>query len=102
LLDQGVTLAFDEFGFSGTLYTGGEVPPDWKRLAAVVALIKEGYSSQIVLGTDIGVKTMARRYGGHGYAHLTNFVEPTLRELDVSDNDIRLMTVENPRKLLAF
>jgi phosphotriesterase-related protein len=102
LLDQGVTLAFDEFGFQGIIYTGQEIPPDWKRMAAVVALIKEGYSSQIVLGTDVGVKTQVRRYGGYGYAHLTNFVEPTLREVDVSDNDIRLMTVENPRKLLAF
>jgi phosphotriesterase-related protein len=102
LLDQGVTLSFDTFGLTGMKDLGPVFPQDWKRLAAVVALIKEGYSSQIVLGTDTATKTQVRRYGGHGYAHLTKFVIPILRELGVSDYDIRQMTVENPRNLLAF
>ena len=74
---------------------------DWQRLAGMVALIESGYSSQIVLGTDSGFKHCLRSYGGESYAHLWNYVVPKLRDLGVSEYDIRQMTVENPARLLA-
>lgn len=102
LLDQGVTVSFDSFGSSAVGFQGVAWPPDWKRLAAVVSLIREGYGGQTVLATDAGLKTQHRRYGGHGYKHLTEFVLPTLKEVGVSEYAIRQMTVENPARLLAF
>jgi len=102
LLDQGVTVGFDSFGNTANGFQSVAWPPDWQRLAAVVALIKEGYAGQMVLGTDIGIKTQLKRYGGHGYCHLTKFVIPSLKEVGVSDHAIRQMTVENPARLLAF
>ncbi len=47
--------------------------PDWVTLAGVIALLKQGYSHQIVLGTDTCAKVMTRRYGGEGYCRLTGF-----------------------------
>jgi phosphotriesterase-related protein len=66
-----------------------------------VHLVEAGYASQIVLGNDTFVKTMLRRYGGEGYAHLAHQIVPTLRSLGVSDYDLKQMTVENPARLLA-
>jgi phosphotriesterase-related protein len=107
LLDQGVTLSMDTFGHYYDIEHIGYIrPTDWQRLAALYALIKEGYSSQLVLGTDTYLKILTRRFGGDGYCRLTKFVIPFLRDhLDVfdrvSDYDIRLMTIDNPVRLLA-
>lgn len=76
--------------------------PCWVTLAGVIALIRQGYTSQIVLGTDTCAKVMTRRYGGEGYCRLTRFAIPKLAELGVSDYDIRMMTVKNPARILTY
>lgn len=103
LIDQGVTISIDCFGHLWSLEaTGMVLETDWQRLGEIVALVKEGYSSHIVMGTDTFMKILTRRGGGTGYCRLTDFVIPTLRDLGVSDYDIRLMTIENPARLLSF
>ncbi|MCP4749787.1 MAG: hypothetical protein GY866_02750 [Proteobacteria bacterium] len=67
-----------------------------------VSLIKAGYSSQIVLGTDTFIKTLLRSFGGEGYCRLTDDVVPTLTRIGISDTDIQAITVDNPGKLLSF
>lgn len=76
--------------------------PDWVVLAGIIALIKQGYTDQIVLGTDTCGKIMTRRGGGEGYCRLTCFAIPKLKEFGISDYDIRMMTERNPARLLAF
>lgn len=70
-------------------------------MGELVALLKAGYSGQIILGNDVFSKVQTRRFGGTGYRHLVEWVVPTLRDLGVSAYDIRQMTVENPARLLA-
>lgn len=102
ILDRGANLSFDNFGhYWGRESIGLVLETDWQRLAGLVALIENGYSPQIVLGTDTCMKMLVRRYGGEGYCCLTKFVVPTLRDLGVSDYDIRQMAIENPARLLA-
>lgn len=102
LFDQGVNLAFDCFGQYYSLESLGFIlEHDWQRLGGVVALIQAGYSPQMILGTDTFLKTLTRRFGGEGYCRLTRFVLPTLKEVGVSEYDIRRMTVDNPSVLLA-
>ncbi len=76
--------------------------PDWLMFGAIIALVKQGYSKQIVLGTDTCAKIHTRRGGGEGYCLLTRHVIPTLRGLGVSDYDIRMMTEKNPARILAY
>ncbi len=103
LIEQGVTVSIDCFGHLWSMEaTGLVLETDWQRLGEIVALVKEEYSSHIVLGTDTFMKILTRRGGGTGYCRLTDFVIPTLRDLGVSDYDIRLMTIENPARLLAI
>ena len=102
LLDRGANLALDCFGhYWDVEFRNGVNQTDWQRLGGLVALIQKGYSSQIVLGTDVCLKMLVRRYGGEGYCRLTKSVVPTLRTLGVSDFDIRQMTVVNPARLLS-
>jgi phosphotriesterase-related protein len=103
ILDQGANISVDCFGHQWTSeITGWMIEKDWHRLGGLVALVKEGYSQQIVLGTDTFIKILTRRGGGEGYCRLTRFVIPTLREVGVSDFDIRNMTRRNPARLLAY
>ena len=103
LLDQGANLSAECFGHNWNLELRGFVmQTDWQRMAGVLALIKEGYSPQLVLGTDTFLKIVTRRYGGEGYCRLTEFVLPTLKEFGVSDFDVRQITIENPARLLAI
>ena len=107
LLDQGANLSIDTFGHYYDIELIGYVrPTEWQRLAGLLTLIKNGYSTQLVIGTDTYIKILTRRFGGEGYCRLTKFVVPFLRDyLDifdrVSDFDIRQITIENPIRLLA-
>jgi phosphotriesterase-related protein len=103
LIQQGANFSFDGFGHYWDFEAAGWViENDWQRLAAVVALVKAGYSSHILLGTDTYLKILTRRGGGTGYCRLPDFVIRMLRDLNISDYDIRQMTVENPARLLAY
>ncbi|MBI5119315.1 phosphotriesterase [Candidatus Poribacteria bacterium] len=102
LLDKGFNISIDSFGHFYDSEPIGQVnTADWQRLAGLAALIKAGYSSQIVLGTDIFLKILTRRFGGEGYCRLTNFVVPWLRHLDIPESNIENLTVANPARLLA-
>ena len=102
LLDRGFNISIDSFGhYHDGEPVGTAAVADWQRLAGLVALLKAGYSSQIVLGTDIFIKILTRRHGGEGYCRLTNFVIPALRQADIAGPDINKMTVENPARILS-
>lgn len=102
LLDKGFNISIDSFGhYYDSESIGQIVTADWQRLAGLVALINAGYSSQIVIGTDIFLKILTRRFGGEGYCRLTDFVAPTLRKLGVDESDIEAITTRNPARLLA-
>jgi phosphotriesterase-related protein len=102
LLDRGLNISIDSFGhYHDGEPVGTTSVTDWQRLAGLIALLKAGYSSQIVLGTDIFIKILTCRYGGEGYCRLTNFVIPTLRQADIAEPDINKLTVENPARILS-
>jgi hypothetical protein len=63
--------------------------------------VDAGYSSQIVLGTDIYLKIFTRRRGGEGCTRLIGFVVPTLHRLGVAPVHITAMSVDNPARILS-
>jgi len=100
VLDRGLNICFDCFGQTWAL--GSVAETDAYKIAAIYQLVNEGYSQQIVVGTDVCLKIMTRRYGGHGYVRLQNYVVPTLQRISVSDEIITRLTVANPARMLAF
>jgi phosphotriesterase-related protein len=102
LLEQGFNLSVECFGHTWAVETTGWVlETDWQRLATVVHLVRAMGSTQVVLGNDVYLKILTRRFGGAGYCRLPGFVAPFLRTLGVSAYDVRRMTVENPARILA-
>ncbi|NIB43490.1 phosphotriesterase [Pseudomaricurvus alkylphenolicus] len=103
VLDQGVNVCFDCFGMTWDTEAIGSVKDsDTYKIAAIYQLLREGYSDQIVVGTDVFVKNMTRRYGGHGYVRLQNYVVPTLQRIGVEDGLIAKLVEKTPARLLAF
>ena len=103
LLDMGFILSFTPIGFEADNEPLGIAQyPDWYTFSGMVALIRDGYAGQLVIGNDIFTKLATRRGGGEGYRRLNDYVVPALRKCGVSDKDINKITVENPARILSF
>jgi len=92
---KGVYLGIDHIGW--------EVPQrDHQRAKTVAQLVRDGFTSQLLLSLDICMKSRLHWHGGTGYDHLlVNFV-PMLRKEGVSESELNTILVENPRRLLSF
>ena len=102
VLEQGVVLCIDCFGIVYDDEPLGKIAEsDAYKIAGIIQLLDRGFEDQIVIGNDIFMRLMTRRYGGHGYVRLINYVVPTLHKFGVSDHRIRKITVETPARLLA-
>jgi phosphotriesterase-related protein len=79
--------------------TAGQVPDD-KKITMLLAFLDAGYVDHLLLSADYNFT--ARSAARPGYAcSLTVFV-PKLRQAGVKDDAIRRITVDNPRRFLAF
>jgi phosphotriesterase-related protein len=103
LLYQGVWLGMDR-------YPGGRVPgtPKWEqRTETVKKLIDAGFCHRIMLSHDYSVpkarhdpkmQEERRRANPDEYTFIPRKVLPRLKQLGVTDAQVRQMTVENPRR----
>ncbi len=103
LLASGCYLSMDR-------YPGREGRPDWRqRNATVKALVDRGYASRLMLGHDYGVRPVIHGISNDPdpdthptrYLFVTNTAIPGLRADGVTDEQIRQMTVEAPRRFLT-
>ncbi len=95
IADIGVFLGIDTVGYCSEQYD------DDDRADEVKALIARGYLRQITLAQDMIRKTFLKRNGGHGYDHLLRAVLPRLKERGGAEEQIRVMLVETPRRVLT-
>jgi len=102
LVDSGVFVAFDLFGFDHSLLGLGRFPPSDADVALTVArLARGGHAGQILLSQDIGVRTRYCAYGGWGYGHLLRHVVPLLTDAGLEDVVIQRLLVTNPGRVLT-
>jgi phosphotriesterase-related protein len=103
LLASGCYLSMDR-------YPGREGRPDWRqRNATVRTLVERGYAPYLMLGHDYGVRPVIRgiTYDPDPDTHPTRYLFllqtaiPALRADGVTDEQIRQMTVEAPRRFLT-
>jgi phosphotriesterase-related protein len=101
MLDRGCFLGFDRFGLDF-------LHPDKLRLAALIGLLGVGYEKQIVLshdsvwcwlgrGLDLPPET-AKLVENWKPTHVFQNIVPALKRAGVSEEKIRSMLVENPRR----
>lgn len=103
LLKKGVWLGMDR-------YPGGQRPgtPDWEQRTAIVKqLMDAGYTHRLMLSHDYSVpkarygaevQEARRRANPDGYNFISRRVLPRLKALGASEQDIRQLMVENPRR----
>jgi phosphotriesterase-related protein len=101
MLDRGCFLGFDRFGLDF-------LHPDKLRLAALIGLLGVGYEKQIVLshdsvwcwlgrGLDLPPET-AKLVENWKPTHVFQNILPALKRAGVSEEKIRAMLVDNPRR----
>jgi len=100
---RGAFVEYDRFGVEW--YSSQETlrffPRDTERVAAVKALIKQGFLNNILLSQDVCQKIELKRFGGHGYSHILRYVVPMMKRMGITEEEIQSMMVENPKRFLA-
>jgi phosphotriesterase-related protein len=79
--------------------TAGLVPDD-KKVVMVLAFLAAGMVDRLLLSADYNFT--ARSAARPGYASALTVFVPKLRQAGVSEELIRQITVDNPRRFLAF
>ncbi len=79
--------------------TGGFVSDD-KKVQMVLAFLDAGYADHLLLSADYNFTARSAARPGYG-STLTMFV-PKLRQAGVKEETIRAITIDNPRRFLAF
>ena len=114
LLDAGVYLQFDLMGRVGApldVHPPRDGAHDLNLFVhsmtalvadAIIRLIDAGYAHRILLSHDICTKVQLKAYGGTGYSFVLETFLPHLRDKGVSDEHIRMMMVENPKRILTL
>jgi phosphotriesterase-related protein len=98
ILGRGANLEFDFLGMS---FTPTERHGEDRVIELLRELLTRGHADRILLSQDVCHDSQLTRYGGNGYAYLTDTFLPRLRAAGVSDAEIETMTVLNPRRLLT-
>lgn len=102
--DRGAYVEFDYIGSVRnrdssvvTLTRGAE------RLAAnIKTLIDGGLTDRILVAHDVCTQAQLTKNGGGGFAYISTMVVPALKQLGVTDETIRNILVDNPRRVLTF
>ena len=93
---HGAMISFDQFGMN---FPG--IKSDDERLKEVVTMMERGYEDHLILSQDMCWKIRLRCCGGDGYGHLLGTIVPKLKEMGVTDEQVRKMMAENVKTLFA-
>ncbi|MBM3925282.1 MAG: aryldialkylphosphatase [SAR202 cluster bacterium] len=104
LAETGCYIEWDLFGHECSHYPFAEthMPSDAQRIDQIAWLMEQGFEKQIVVAQDICTKHRLVKYGGHGYAHILENIVPRFRRTGLTEDQINMVLVENPRRVLTF
>ena len=102
LLAAGSTLGMDRFGVDAYC-------PTEQRVETVAQLCETGWTGAMVLSHDAGCHMdwfdddfLRQAQPNWHFLHISNVVLPALRARGVTDEQIRTMLVDNPRRILGY
>jgi predicted metal-dependent phosphotriesterase family hydrolase len=99
IVERGASVEFDFLGMS---FTPLERQGEGRIVESICALLAAGQVERILLSQDVCHDSQLAHYGGNGYTYLADAFLPRLRAAGVSDDEIRTITVDNPRRLLTI
>jgi len=59
--------------------------------------VEAGFAGQLLLSSDIFLKSLLRKNGGPGYGHIVQYFLPRLRRLGIGDDVVDQLVVSNPK-----
>ena len=77
-------------------------PGDAQQVPMVMALIEAGFADHLMFSADISNAGQMKRNNGQGYAKTLTVFVPKLKAAGASDEVLRGIMVDNPRRFLAF
>jgi len=76
-------------------------PGDAQQVPMVMALLEAGFADNLMFSADISSAAQMKKNGGQGYAKTLTVFVPKLKEAGASDEVLRAIMVDNPRRFLA-
>lgn len=71
------------------------------RVGWVMNLARKGHLEQVLLSHDVCLTSIYTAYGGEGYTFLFREFVPRLRAAGLGDEEIEMLTVRNPARMLT-
>jgi phosphotriesterase-related protein len=101
-MDRGAWVQYDMLGME-VYYAdqGVQCPSDEQNAAHLARLVNLGYGGQLLLSQDVFIKSLLRRHGGPGYAHILQYFAPRLRRHGLDEAQVLSLMTDNPRRLFA-
>ena len=94
ILEKGCYIGFDTIGKNN-------YQPDGIRVGNLYKLVEKGYGDRIVLSLDITRKSQMKKYGGYGHSYIVESFMPMLLRNGISQKDIDMMLIENPKRFFG-
>jgi phosphotriesterase-related protein len=89
---RGAFIGFDRQGGAG----------DAQQVPLVMKLLEAGYADNLMFASDLSGIQQTRKGGGPGYARALTVFVPKLKAAGASDEILRQIMQDNPRRFLAF
>jgi phosphotriesterase-related protein len=77
-------------------------PGDDQVVPMAIALIEAGFAENLMFSADASSENQMKRRNGQGYAKTFTVFVPKVRAAGASDDVLRTIMVDNPRRFLAF
>jgi phosphotriesterase-related protein len=101
--ERGVYVEYDHFGREYYAeHFNRPYTSDARRIELLAAMLEAGHASQLLLSQDVCAKIDLRTYGGVGYAHIVSQLLPDFRRAGLTDEHLRLLLKDNPRRVLTL
>ncbi len=102
--DSGVYLSIGSWGDEASYDTfyNFPTPSDQQRIELLTGLISSKFQGRLLLGHNMMSKHRMSWWGGHGMSHVVNRILPRIRNAGVSEEIVRMITVDNPTRFLTF
>lgn len=72
-----------------------------RQIRLLTALLAAGYTEQLLLSHDVASEKLLHAQGAHGYTYLLDEFRDRLRATGVSEEQLQLLMVDNPRRMLT-
>jgi phosphotriesterase-related protein len=101
VVDTGASIGHDCFGSTFSIDSETKMnPTDQDRIDDVKEIFDAGLGHRVLISNDICMKMRLHKYGGWGYDHIQTNLAPFLVQAGFSEDDLRTLFVENPRRLV--